>query len=230
MRSHNLFLLFIFFLSVSTIEAQDTCKVLLGNLAGNYSGECKKGLAHGNGKAQGIDIYEGEFKKGLPHGYGIMYYENGSKYSGEWKKGLKNGTGKLEKVTEEKEFPSIEEGIWKKGKYLGKAKQKRVEAYKVTQKEGVQRYTIRKVGDAMNRVTIVVNNNGSAIQSPRNIYVSSGTRSTSYGRTSFENIEYFPFTCLMRYTMPSKLGASTYPVEFEFKILQEGDWLVQIFH
>ena len=230
MKIHSILFTLLFFLSIFAIQAQSSCKVLLSNLEGNYIGECRKGLAHGNGKAQGLDTYEGEFKKGKPHGFGVMYYQNGSKYIGEWKKGVKNGAGKFEKIFKDKDSVSIEEGFWKKGEYVGQGKQKRVRGYKVTEKEGVQRYNIRKVGDKMNRVTIVINNNGSSVRSPRNIIASGGTEFSSYGRTGFQNINYYPFTCQMRYSMPTKLGASYYPVEFSFEILQEGDWLVEVYH
>ena len=50
------------------IFAQNPCKVLMKEISGSYSGECKKGLADGKGEAKGVDRYIGAFKKGLPDG------------------------------------------------------------------------------------------------------------------------------------------------------------------
>ena len=69
-------------------------EVLVSDLAGKYTGDTKKGLAHGNGEAIGKDIYKGEFKKGLPHGKGVYTWQSGEVFQGSWKKGLKEGLGK----------------------------------------------------------------------------------------------------------------------------------------
>ena len=61
------------------------CKVLKPEIAGIYSGDCKKGLANGKGIAEGIDKYEGKFKDGLPHGNGTYQYANGEIYQGDFK-------------------------------------------------------------------------------------------------------------------------------------------------
>ncbi|MDZ7607199.1 MAG: hypothetical protein U5K79_16780 [Cyclobacteriaceae bacterium] len=52
-------------------------------------GECKKGLANGQGNAKGTDEYEGQFKDGLPHGTGTYIWANGDVYTGAWKKARK---------------------------------------------------------------------------------------------------------------------------------------------
>ena len=71
--------LIIAFLVLSTISfAQYDCKVKIQNLQGQYNGECKKGLANGQGSAKGVDSYTGEFRKGYPHGFGVYTYENDS--------------------------------------------------------------------------------------------------------------------------------------------------------
>ena len=78
-----------------TVAAQDQCVVLMESISDRYEGECKKGLAHGQGEAWGIDHYTGSFKKGLPNGMGTYEYTDGSVYEGMWSKGLRHGTGKL---------------------------------------------------------------------------------------------------------------------------------------
>ncbi|MCU0459673.1 MAG: hypothetical protein MUE37_11375 [Bacteroidales bacterium] len=78
----------------SAAWSQNNCKVLKPGIDSTYAGDCKQGLANGQGTATGIDRYTGEFKKGLPDGTGTYIWNNGDKYEGEWKKGLREGTGK----------------------------------------------------------------------------------------------------------------------------------------
>ena len=98
--------------------AQDDCKVLLDAIAGQYEGDCKKGLADGEGTAKGTDTYVGEFKKGLPHGNGTYTWENGDIYDGEFNKGLKDGKGKLLTKQTDGQF-NEQNGFWKKDEYIG---------------------------------------------------------------------------------------------------------------
>jgi hypothetical protein len=99
-------------------KAQDDCKVLLEAISGSYEGECKKGLANGEGTAKGIDSYTGEFKKGLPDGEGVYTWANGNVYDGEFKKGQKEGEGTMKTKQENGEF--IEKvGFWKDDEYIG---------------------------------------------------------------------------------------------------------------
>lgn len=71
------------------------CKILKPEIAASYSGDCKKGLANGNGIATGKDKYEGKFKDGLPQGNGTYEYANGDKYEGDFKDGMRSGNGKF---------------------------------------------------------------------------------------------------------------------------------------
>ena len=106
------------FVSGLYLHAQDDCKVLLKELEGEYSGDCKKGLAHGNGEAKGIDTYKGEFKKGIPHGTGTYLWKNGNSYEGEFKDGMKDGKGRLV-YKKENQADSVITGYWSKDKYAG---------------------------------------------------------------------------------------------------------------
>ena len=75
--------IFLTLFSGLTVVAQDqtsACQVLLPQIAGSYEGECKKGLAEGMGKAQGIDFYEGYFKKGYPDGHGKYAWKDGATF------------------------------------------------------------------------------------------------------------------------------------------------------
>ena len=85
----------------------------------NYSGDCKKGKAHGKGKAVGVDTYEGEFKNGLPDGQGFYIWDNGDNYSGHFVKGLREGKGTM-RYKKENASDSIVDGYWKKDAYVGK--------------------------------------------------------------------------------------------------------------
>ncbi len=154
-----------------------------------------------------------------------MIYANGGKYEGQWKNGFRQGEGKYSIQLDGKE--TIDDGIWEKGKYIGK---KKVQGYKIIRKQSVSRYTIRKMGDNFNRVTIKVINDGQAVKNLQNVTGSMGNKVDYQGYTVFENISIFPFTCEMRYTVPNKLGTYDVRVEFFFQIIEPGDWMVEIKH
>ena len=104
---------------VQAASAQETCEVLMPSIAGQYEGDCKKGKANGNGKAEGTDQYLGEFKDGMPHGKGIYRWKNGDFYDGEWVKGKREGDGGMAYKRTGK-ADSVVTGFWKKDTYVGK--------------------------------------------------------------------------------------------------------------
>lgn len=69
-------LLYVIIFNPFKTNAQQQCKVLLHEISGKYEGDCKKGLAHGVGKAIGRDTYEGEIKKRPTAWKGKIYLEN----------------------------------------------------------------------------------------------------------------------------------------------------------
>lgn len=215
---------FIILIAIPTYSQED-CKVLQADINKEYKGDCAKGLANGKGIATGINTYQGEFKKGYPNGTGTITYADGSTYSGEWKKGMKNGEGKFIQTIKGKD--SITEGVWKNDKYIGL---KKVKEYDVIKKISVQRYMIRKIGDDINQVTIQIKNKGMSVPIPKNIIGSNGNLIFNQGKAIFENITTYPFTCDMNYEIQNSMGGTSTTVEFSFKILVKGNWIVELSH
>ncbi len=221
-------IMMILFLGVftTTSYAQEKCKVLKDDIAGEYIGPCKKGLANGQGMSKGENKYDGEFKNGLPNGKGTIVYANGGRYVGQWKKGLRHGEGTYIFNMDGKD--SIADGNWKADKYLGA---KRIKQYEIVRKRSVSRYTIRKdEHSVLNRVKIVVKNSGETLRPPQNINGTPGVIFRNWDYAVYENIPQFPFTCEMRYTVRNKLNTGSFEVEFNFKILEPGDWTVELLH
>ena len=95
------------------------CKVELQDLQGQYSGDCRKGFAHGKGTATGVNKYTGQFKDGLPDGKGVYYYADSTYFDGNFQEGIREGKGELHLQGIDK-TDSIQKGYWSGGKYVGK--------------------------------------------------------------------------------------------------------------
>jgi hypothetical protein len=203
-------------------EAEEECEVLLPSLTGTYEGKCKKGLAHGRGKAVGRDTYEGSFKHGYPHGNGILTYANGDVYDGDFNKGRMDGLGSLSTTYDGRD--TVLSGIWVDGVYAGpKPKHPRV-----TYSYGVDSYSIKRARDG-NRflVDIVLNGLPNADLEDFTIVSTSGTQLQLGSAIGFENVT-FPVTCKLSYKSWNKIRTSRHEVIFEFKIEDPGDWRVRI--
>lgn len=114
--------LLVIFLPACPAHAQDTsssCKVLMLNLGVSYKGDCKNGLADGQGEAVGRHRYIGIFKRGLPNGYGTYYYEDSSYYAGYFLEGLKEGKGETHYLRSGKADSTIK-GYWSGNEFCGK--------------------------------------------------------------------------------------------------------------
>jgi hypothetical protein len=206
---------------VNNIFAQQTdCKVLKIEIAGTYAGECKKGLAHGKGVAQGIDRYEGQFNKGLPNGKGTYKWANGVYFEGDWKEGMRDGNGKMV-------YPdSTVTGIWKQDKYIGK---KEVPPYSIIRSLSVARYTFTKTQDRNDAVKIRIMQTGQdnvTIEDFSMVY-DSGTEYRSGNYYGIESVT-FPVSVKVKYRAWNQLMTSQFTVTFEFVINDRGTWNVMI--
>jgi len=201
---------------------QDNCKVLSLYLSEKYEGECKKGLAHGSGKAWGEDYYEGEFKKGLPNGKGNYTWSNGTIYNGDWAKGHKHGFGTF--IGKD----SITVGYWLRDQYVGIEKKP---SYKVISNRNADSFSFSKRGDD-NFLKIQFMRLGRKNFDLRDLTVdvTSGNLNTSSGEAIIEGIE-FPFTCTVRFTTVRKIPTGgDIDILFGFTINEPGAWYVRLNH
>ena len=116
------FILFFIFLMDINIYAQEKsqpCKVSLASIANEYTGDCKNGLANGQGTAKGIHRYVGNFKNGLPDGNGTYYFSDSTYYIGNFQEGIKEGKGEFHYLTK-KSTDSVVKGYWSGNEYRGK--------------------------------------------------------------------------------------------------------------
>jgi hypothetical protein len=222
LKLHSLPILqFIVFLMITNFAAgqQTGCKVLMPAISGTYSGECKKGLANGNGVAQGTDHYEGHFSKGLPDGQGTYTWQNGSFFQGQWEKGLKNGIGKM--VYKSLAGDSIVTGYWEKDNYKGK---KLIPSYKITRNQGVARYVFRKVGDGNDLdIKIFLGSQFNTNVEDFSLAYDSGDefeRGSSYG---IQNIR-FPLNVKITYRTWNQFHTSQSNVTLDFELSEPGKW------
>lgn len=203
-------------------HAQNNCKVFVPELQGSYVGKCKKGLAHGQGKAVGTDTYEGNFRKGLPNGGGVYTWADGAVYTGNWVYGLRNGNGVYKFNIHGKDF--IQDGVWKEDKYIGKKYRKPL----VTQLEFVTRYNFRRDGDG-DRILIDLKRNG---QINRDILdfsiISSSGSYFETGRSLGIETIIFPIVVKIKYLSWNALGTMRHYCTFEFEIFEPGNWQIDI--
>jgi hypothetical protein len=201
-------------------QAQIKCKVLVDSLKGTYVGKCKKGLAHGNGKAVGTDTYEGHFRKGYPDGKGVYTWASGDVYDGNWKMGQRDGEGVFKFAIQG--YDSIQSGIWSNDEYKGPKPRKPL----VTQKEFVTRYSFRRDGEG-DRIFIDLRRDGQPNSDIEDFsLVSSSGNYFNMGRSiGLENV-VFPVLIKLKYISWNAAHTSRHNVTFEFEIFQSGKWQV----
>lgn len=202
---------------------ENKCKVLLLSIAGFYEGDCKKGMAHGEGTARGDDVYQGEFRKGLPDGYGIYTWANGNSYKGNWKKGKQYGSGIMTVKLPEKD--SIIEGYWKDNKYLGETFRKY--DYKIIEKRDIENVTINKYDETGDEVRIRLFKMGFENQDVQYLFMTSSSGNESAAFKGFDNVT-FPVKISVSYQTVSRTGTSIRNCKLAFEIFEPGIWEVHI--
>jgi hypothetical protein len=202
--------------------SQTECKVLLPEIADQYIGKCKKGLAHGKGLAIGVDRYDGAFKKGLPNGKGTYTWANGEVYTGEWKDGKREGVGSYSYMTNGE--LQVKKGIWEEDEYVGPIPEKP----KVLSSVSIERFSFQRQGDG-NQVTInfYLSGSNNVDLEGFSAVATSGTKFESPGKVGFQSI-VFPFTCKLSYNSWNKTRTSRVLTRFEFEITQPGRWVLNL--
>ncbi|PLX02683.1 MAG: hypothetical protein C0595_09815 [Marinilabiliales bacterium] len=223
MKNIKYYLLGIFIiLQSSFLLAQDDCKVIVPELQGTYTGKCKKGLAHGQGKAVGKDTYEGSFKKGYPHGNGTYTWSTGETYVGRWKMGERDGEGSYH--FQVNGIDSIKDGIWENDKYKGP----KIVTPKVIHKEAVLRYSFKRMSDG-NSLFFTIKSNGTVNRDLEDLSVisSSGVVYQNTNSIGVETIN-FPVIVKIKFRAWNATHTERHNVTFEFEISQPGNWSVDI--
>lgn len=218
------YLLILLFIFPFTIVGQEQCKVLVPEIAEQYIGKCKKGLANGKGVAIGVDRYEGTFKKGYPNGKGTYTWSTGEVYNGQWIEGQRHGVGTYSYTEEGK--PAIMAGIWEENKYIGPEPKKP----KVLASTSIERYNFTRQGDG-NQITInfYLSGNNNIDMENFSAAVTSGSRFESPGKVGWESVT-FPFTCKVSYNSWNKTHTNRVATRFEFQITQSGRWTLNLYN
>jgi len=212
-------LLIVILLTVKNSLAQDSeCKVLMPSISGIYEGDCKKGLAQGQGISQGADRYEGQFNKGLPNGKGTYTWADGSVYIGKYEKGLKNGEGMMVKDT------ATIKGYWKNDIYIGA---ELTPPYDVIRKDNLLNCSLRKTRPDGNQVIVKLLSKGQINPRVTNLIMASnyGTQFNSGTYYGFENT-YYPLNLKITYTTSNPISLASFDVVFECTINEPGTWEV----
>jgi hypothetical protein len=211
--------LLILVLVLHPVHAQDDCKVLMEAISEEYEGDCKKGLAEGQGTATGTDTYVGEFKKGLPDGTGKYTWANGDVYEGEFKKGKKEGKGILKKSTAG--IAQEQDGYWKNDEYLGAHKN----PYEILfRSSGVLSVRLSETNNPANdgdALFIEIQHKGRTQPAPNfGINVTNGNFQNQFfvGNATKVIVTNFPFGFTLSYR-----GESV-----EFQIYQQKSWNIRI--
>ncbi len=223
MRTKTIIGVLCLILCTSISYAQTDCKVLKPEISLIYKGECKKGLAHGEGEASGRDHYVGKFRKGLPSGSGVYTWSTGEVYEGEWRRGSRHGFGTYSFISSGRD--SVLQGIWVNDEFKGMGGG---EAIHVILKRNLMRYTSIRRGDG-NQVIVKIFTGGVIISDIQDlIFVSnSGSEIHSTYVTGFDNVQ-FPFWGKVTYSTWNKMKTMRYDVVFEFEIAQPGLWEISL--
>ncbi len=207
--------------SGSITYAQNECKVLMPAISKSYTGECKKGLAHGEGSAMGDDYYDGQFKKGWPNGRGKYTWHDGAVYEGDWSMGIREGKGTMYYIND-----SVVSGHWKDDVFIGEIL---IPSYQITRKSGVIRSSISKISETGTgfRVGVYLAGNFNIDLEGFTMYCESGEEFTSGRYVGIQNATV-PYSVIIKYRTWNALHTSQSDVVFEFTINEPGTFEVSI--
>jgi hypothetical protein len=213
---------------------QNTCKVLVKELEGQYNGECKKGLANGEGAAQGTDTYHGSFKKGLPHGFGVYAYSNGSTYIGSFKKGIRDGYGLMNDMSTGVKV--MHYGLWVAGKLVIQNDARGL--YKVDNLSGAKMIipVVKMGNEYKHQIFLEFTENGSPTKTAtiESYKISSGEYVENIDRTynreiQFTNIEVFPVSLELDY-LYKQFDWRNQNCSFKVTLFVPGEWTIKLEH
>ncbi|MFH0841251.1 MAG: hypothetical protein V1903_01390 [Bacteroidota bacterium] len=210
-------------LSVCRISgyAQDTeCKVLMPSISIIYTGECRKGLAHGYGSAEGIDRYTGTFRSGLPHGKGVYYWTDGSVYEGQFENGLKNGAGKM--ITADSTYT----GIWKNDVYAGI---EILPSYTISRSYNITRSSFFKSKSNSEVIRIRFFQGANEYKGIRSVDIAHNSGEPFHdGYIHGIQRPSFPVEIRISFTADNTFGTSQFNANLDFIINEPGAWDVRI--
>jgi hypothetical protein len=207
------------------------CLVEKKELQGSYTGDCRKGRAHGKGKAAGTDQYEGDFIAGWPDGKGTYTWANGNQYTGEWTKGKREGMG-LYRIKQAGMADSVVQGYWHEDQYTGFTEKPFRLIFKSKQVDEVD---IQYKDAHFPRVVIVVTNTSGGANTvegdelPRlkvdEVVVIKG----AYGRLFVNDVHAKKTESLIEeISFPIRFRALIGSEELELEFTQKGNYLVNV--
>ncbi|HNS16194.1 MAG TPA: hypothetical protein PKH94_05510 [Bacteroidales bacterium] len=209
--------------AIAQPQTPPPCRVLLPSIAERYEGECKKGLAHGEGFALGRDTYRGEFVRGFPEGHGVYAWSTGEVYDGEWIEGRRDGFGTFSYRVNNAD--SIITGYWKEDRYVGTEYHKY--EYKVLDSRDIDDTRFLRMDHSGDQVRIRFYRSGVENSNLTNLLLwgDSGYQSSAF--TGFESIT-FPFTGQVTYETSNKIGTGTLICKLMFVIYEPGSWEIEV--
>ena len=221
-------------ISSTLLYGQFDCKVLIPELQGQYNGECKKGLADGEGSAKGTETYQGSFKKGYPQGFGAYTYSNGSVYVGAMKKGIRDGYGLMNDMSSGSKIMYY--GLWVAGKLVIANDARGL--YRVHSFKGATMIipSVVRGNEYQNQIFLEFTEKGSPTKTATivNYEISSGEFVDNLDRTynreiQFDNITEFPVTLKLKYTY-KQIDWRNQDCEFEVTLFAPGVWTIKLEH
>lgn len=226
-------------LNNNNVYAQDeTCKVLSADLKSFYKGECKNGLANGEGEAKGIiNHYTGTFKNGKPNGKGTCYYGDSIFYSGNFQDGIKEGKGELHYL-QTGQPDSVIKGYWSGDEFRGK----KYTTYNLSGSIPFARMEINPSSQSGNSISFEIS---TTTGSPTGSFTGSGAGGSGYILTLVELTAYPENAVLPFFTRIEDARKSIYTFKlmnfpttlrarfstgdnFELELYKAADWKVRI--